>query len=227
MNSVLLVYILITLVLIRPLVIQFKIIKYSPEDDELIITKVLFFVFNLCLIAVTWLCYFKLRQVAWFYLLILAIICYYTYKPKKRKHMNNQNMFLDWVREAWNRLSQKSPKFFKVWQILWGGLLFLSGIPYTLAQFNITLPPPIDFLSSKFVAAMSFGAWLMSQFAIKTTPVAQTTEGSAVTILDKDKLPYTSKTESKEVQEQVPQPPVVSNLDDPNENIAGGVPPKV
>lgn len=116
--------------------------------------------------------------------------------------------FLNFLREALERVFQKSPKFFKWWQIISGIFTVLTGIPWALEQFNITLPPPFDAMANKAIAFFSAGALFMAQFPVKATAVAQTQEGKAVTVLDTNKLPFTEKSEAKDVKETVPPPPV-------------------
>lgn len=123
----------------------------------------------------------------------------------------NNNMFISFIQETIQRLFQKSPKFFKLWQIVYGGLILLTGVPYTLTQFGVSLPEPINTMSNKAVAFFAAGAWLMSRLTVKSTPVAQTEEGKAITLLDSKKLPFTTKTEAKEIEETIPQPPIIDD----------------
>jgi hypothetical protein len=116
--------------------------------------------------------------------------------------------FLNFGREALQRMFQKSPTFFKWWQRISGLFTILTGVPWILEQFNVTLPPPFDIMANKAVAFFSAGALFMAQFPVKPTIVAQTDEGKAVNVLNTTKLPFTEKSEAKDVKETVPPPPV-------------------
>lgn len=124
---------------------------------------------------------------------------------------------LNFLKETLQRVFEKSPTFFKWWQRIFGTLTLLSGIPYALDQFNINLPEPIATFANKAIMAFSAGAWFMAQFPVKTVPVAQTTEGEAVTVLDKSKMPFTVKSEAKDVQQSEPPPPVVPEIESPTD----------
>ena len=90
-----------------------------------------------------------------------------------------------WLQESFQRMAMKSPKFFRIWQIISGLCTMATGIPYLLVQFNITLPEPLASLSNKALLFFSAGAWFMAQFPIKNTVVPQP-EG---------KLPFSSNKE--------------------------------
>src|SRR4030095_4165871 len=114
--------------------------------------------------------------------------------------MNNAT-FLNWLRENLQRLFLKSPKFFKIWQLVSGGLMLLSGVPYLLTALGITLPEPLSTMSNKAVTFAAAGALLMSSLTVKTPAVAQTEEGQAVIVHDEKKMPFTTKTEAQEIKE--------------------------
>lgn len=116
--------------------------------------------------------------------------------------------FWNFLRETLERAFQKSPKFFKWWQIISGAFAMLTGIPWLLTQFNINLPEPLNTMANKAIAFFSAGALFMAQFPVKATTVAQTDQGKAVTVLDTQKLPFTEKSEAKDVKETVPPPPI-------------------
>jgi len=124
--------------------------------------------------------------------------------------------FLNFLRETLERVFQKSPKFFKWWQIISGVFTFFTGVPWILEQFNINLPPPFDVMANKAIAFFSAGALFMAQFPVKATTVAQTEEGKAVTVLNTTNLPFTQKSEAKDVKETQPPPPI-ANVPEPEE----------
>lgn len=80
-------YYLNTAIFCFPLWKQFKIIVRSPEEDPNIYSKVLFFVSGLALIIAMWFCYFRIRNAAWLFFLVIIVIASWTYnyKPKIKK----------------------------------------------------------------------------------------------------------------------------------------------
>jgi hypothetical protein len=119
---------------------------------------------------------------------------------------------LNFLQEIVGRWAKKSPKFFKWWQRISLGLTLVSGVPWVLKSFNIDLPPTIEPLASKFFTGVGAGLFLMSQMPVQNHPVGQTTVGKPIVVIDEKKLPFSAKVEEKEVQEQVPQPPVMENV---------------
>jgi hypothetical protein len=79
---VLVLYLVNTVLLIIPLWIQFGIIIKSPIGDKEIIRKVLFFIFDMCIMAAMWLGYYEVRGAAWFFFLIAIIVNVWTYFKK-------------------------------------------------------------------------------------------------------------------------------------------------
>lgn len=128
---------------------------------------------------------------------------------------------IDWIVELIQRFGMKSPKFFQKLGLISNILMLLSGIPYAIHQaeliFHFTSPEWLIFFSNKLVIGIGIGLKIASKLTIKTTPVAQTEEGEAVTVLDKTKLPFTTKTEAKEVEQTVPPPPVIPEVKSPSE----------
>ena len=106
----------------------------------------------------------------------------------------------------------KQPKYFKYWTWLSYGLIAISGIPLLLVQFNIILPQPFATLSNKFVSGVGTAMFIMSKLAVKTPIIAQTEAGQAVNVLNIQKMPFTAKTEAKEVSEENPAPPILEDL---------------
>lgn len=125
--------------------------------------------------------------------------------------------FLNFLREALERVFKKSPKFFKWWQIISGIFATLTGVPWVLEQFNVNLPPPFDVMANKAIAFFSAGALFMAQFPVKPTVVAQTSEGNAVTVMDKTNMPFTEKSEAKDIAATKPPPEVIAEIPEPEE----------
>lgn len=121
------------------------------------------------------------------------------------------------LQETLQRIFQKSPTFFKWWQIITGVLTCIAGIPFLMTNLGITLPEPFATMSNKAVTFAGGGAFFMSLMAVRQVPVAQTEEGKGIVVIDEKKLPFTAKSEEKKVQETVPQPPVIENVPDPSD----------
>lgn len=131
---------------------------------------------------------------------------WYLNERKKTHKMNN--VFFKFLQETLARLFQKSPVFFKIWQMVFGASMALAGIPYLLKQFNLNLPEPFNTMSNKVIAFAAAVGWLMSRLTVKDTTVAQTKAGEAVKATDKELLPFTAYEESKEIEKK--QPPVIN-----------------
>lgn len=121
----------------------------------------------------------------------------------------------DWITETLNRLFIKQPKYFKYWSWLSYAGMGVSGVPYLLTWFGVELSEPFATLSNKFVTGVSVAMYWMSKLAVKTAPVAQTETGEAIKITDDKKMPFTSKSEAKDVDKTVPPPPVVPEVPNP------------
>lgn len=132
----------------------------------------------------------------------------------------------DWLKESWQRFKMESPKFFTILNRLASLIILIPGLPYTLRQIeNIlfefgvvyTFPDILTVLSNKLAIGIGLGLKLGSWLTVKTTPVAQTEAGQAITVLEKSKMPFTTKSEAKEVEEIFPPPPVVPEVPEPEE----------
>jgi hypothetical protein len=125
--------------------------------------------------------------------------------------------FLNWLRESLQRLFMKSPRFFKIWQLISSLTMLLSGVPYILTALGVNLPEPLSTMSNKIVTYCAATALFMSSLTVKSPPVGQTEEGKAVTVLPTDKLPFTQKSEAIDVAKTVPPPPIVSEIPEPED----------
>lgn len=128
---------------------------------------------------------------------------------------------LDWLAESWQRLKMKRPKFFRNLGRAGDIVIMLTGLPYLLVQaedmFGFTAPAFLTVLSNKLAFGIGIGVKLASHLTVKSTHVAQTVEGQAVSVLDTSKLPFTEKSEAKEVRESVPPLPVDPTVPEPSE----------
>src|SRR6186997_2436264 len=109
------------------------------------------------------------------------------------------NPLVLWLQETLNRLFINQPKYFKWWTYLSYFLMALCGIPYLLSSLNIVLPEPFATLSSKFLSGVAVMMFWMSKLVVKTPAVGQTTEGQSVQVTSEKEMPYTAKSEAKEI----------------------------
>lgn len=85
MSTILILYLLNTILFSVVLVKQFLIISRAPIKDEKIVNKVVVFICCLALMAAMWLCYFMVRGAAWFFFLMAIIVIVWSYKDEKFK----------------------------------------------------------------------------------------------------------------------------------------------
>lgn len=116
--------------------------------------------------------------------------------------MGNANV-LTFLQELLQRLFTKSPKFFKIWTIISGTLVLITGIPDFITFLNIngfTLPNLWNTEVTKAVAWASRAALFMSLLTTQSKPVGvvSTNDGAMVIKATDDKqLPFTAATEQK------------------------------
>lgn len=106
-----------------------------------------------------------------------------------------------WLSENLQRFLQKSPTFFKVWTIINGILLFISGLPVILTQFGFT---DLNILPAYVLKIIAFAAaWglFMSKLPVKNSKDV-TVEGDIVIQKPKPSLPFTEKKEAPVVVDQ-------------------------
>lgn len=113
------------------------------------------------------------------------------------------NPFISFLQEIFLRLSSKSPLFFRIFQLLSGAVIAVSGLPLTLQWLGITLPPPYDALTNKTVAICSIVALFFSALTTQGKTVAIDQNGTPVKQSNSNKLPFTSQQESKAVEKEI------------------------
>jgi hypothetical protein len=91
------------------------------------------------------------------------------------------NNLLLFGQELFNRFIAPTPKYFKVWQLVFTVLTVLTGLPSALTALHVHLPEFWEHLASKTVAAASMGALVMAQMAVKPK------------VADTSQLPFTRK----------------------------------
>lgn len=113
---------------------------------------------------------------------------------------------LTFLKESLQRLFAKSPKFFKVWQIVSGILVLITGIPELINSlpFHVTIPDLWNARVTEAVAWASRAALFMSLLTTQSTPIGVTDEGkgNVLKATDSDKLPFTAAVEKKEAAKE-------------------------
>ncbi|HEY9340757.1 MAG TPA: hypothetical protein VIQ23_04200 [Hanamia sp.] len=113
--------------------------------------------------------------------------------------MQNANV-LNWLRENLQRLFVKSPLFFKIWTIIFGALVLITGVPDFINMLDIngiTIPNLWDDAITKAVAWASRGGFIMSMLTTQSNPTAITDQGKVIKTTDTKKLPFTAAVEQK------------------------------
>ena len=108
-------------------------------------------------------------------------------------------MALAFFQELLQRFFTKSPLFFRIWQWISATAAILTGIPPLLVSWGITIPHPYDALSSKFIAALTTGMWVMSRLTTQSTIVAGKDGEPPLKQTTATDLPFTAATEIKNI----------------------------
>lgn len=111
--------------------------------------------------------------------------------------MQQQNPFLAWLQESLQRLFKKSPKFFRIWQMVLGFTVVVTGLPALLTGWGIELPEALTILQNKVIAYISTGAFIMTQLSTQSTVVGVTPQGDILKKTDQKALPFTAQQEEK------------------------------
>ncbi len=118
--------------------------------------------------------------------------------------------------EFFNRLGRKSPKFFRILQLIGASLTFAGYIPSMLQRwFGLEVPGPTITMCED-IAKYASGFFAASLLPATSQVVAQTDEGSAVKVTDEKKFPFTANAEKKKIDESVPPPPIASDVPEPD-----------
>lgn len=106
------------------------------------------------------------------------------------------NALIAWLSENLNRLFAKSPKFFRVWQIIAVVLVLITGLPQLFEQFDINLPTLWNDRVNSAIAWASRGLLLMSLLSVQSKPIGVTDDGTVIKATN-EKLPFTASNEAK------------------------------
>ncbi len=109
------------------------------------------------------------------------------------------NPLIAWIQELFLRLTAKSPKFYKVWQIITGVLVLIVAVPNALQLLNIHLPQIFDKHIQDVVGWAATTMLFMSFLSVQGKTVAVDQNGNAVKQTNPDKLPFTAMQEAKAV----------------------------
>lgn len=106
------------------------------------------------------------------------------------------------LKETFTRLITKSPLFFRIWNLILGILIFITGLPTFLVYFDISIPSEWKLLMDKHVARAAIAVLLMSMLSAQSKTVAVTKEGEAVKQTNPDLLPFTAQIENKKAADK-------------------------
>jgi len=107
---------------------------------------------------------------------------------------------LTFLRENLQRLFTKSPLFFKVWMIISGALVLITGMPdfiNMLSGNGFHIPDLWNVKVTNAVAWASRAALFMSLLTTQSKPAGITQDGTVIKTTDTDKLPFTTASEQK------------------------------
>jgi hypothetical protein len=107
------------------------------------------------------------------------------------------NPLLSFLQEIFTRLKSKSPKFFVVWQWIFGTLTAIVGLPEFLQMFSIHLPQVFTPYLAHAITGASGLLFFMSKMPVETKTLAITSDGAVIKKTDENKLPFTSQAEKK------------------------------
>lgn len=113
----------------------------------------------------------------------------------------DQNPLIAWLKETLQRFATKSPKFFRIWQIVAGIATALTGLPALLAYYNIPLPEFLTVLQNKYAGFFALGLFIMSLLPSQPKIVAvDPVTGAPLSKTNEKALPYTARHEEKRVE---------------------------
>ena len=119
----------------------------------------------------------------------------------------NNNVFILFLKENLQRLFTKSPLFFKIWTLITGVLVLITGLPDLITWITsggITIPDLWNSYITNAVAWASRAGLLMSMLTTQSTPITLN-NGDVVKVTDTKALPFTAKAEQKQSDAVTPQ----------------------
>lgn len=112
--------------------------------------------------------------------------------------MQQKTDVMAFLQEIIVRFSQKSPKFFKVWNAINGIILFLSGLPVLLTQFGITDLNVLPAYVLKIITFASMWGLFMNKLTVKNSHEVINDNGTVIQKPCAD-LPFTEKKEDPKI----------------------------
>lgn len=100
------------------------------------------------------------------------------------------NAAIEFFSELINRLFAKSPKFFKIFQIVSGLVALVAGLPALLDSLHVVLPAALSALESKVVGVAGVVALFISLLTVDRSEPSTPVVGPTA-------LPLTDKAEAK------------------------------
>jgi hypothetical protein len=129
------------------------------------------------------------------------------------------NPLILFLQELFLRFSAKSPVFFKVWQVITGIPVLIIALPEALRIMHIDLPQVFSQHIQTIVSYAASGMFIMSLMTTQGKTVAVDQNGAPIKQSNADKLPFTTKVETKAVIKDIADdktPPVeVIQLENP------------
>lgn len=113
----------------------------------------------------------------------------------------NSNPFVSFITEIFTRLKSKSPKFFQIWQWIFGAIIAITGIPEFLKMINVSVSEPFSGPINRIVAICSAIVFIFAKLPVKSDPVTVTSDNKLLTKVPEDKLPFTEGQEKKKAIE--------------------------
>jgi hypothetical protein len=81
------------------------------------------------------------------------------------------NPIIDFLKETWNRLTSKSPLYFRIVQYISTIVAVIMGLPALLVHFQsdlgLTFPQWVGDYSSKLVGIAAAVAWVLAKLPVK------------------------------------------------------------
>lgn len=103
---------------------------------------------------------------------------------------------LSFIIETINRITAKSPKYFRIWQLIMACLALAGYSPSILSLFHIHTSA--EFVgTTKTIGTYFMGFFSASLLTTQSKAIAMTESGEILKKTDENKLPFTAKVEEK------------------------------
>lgn len=112
---------------------------------------------------------------------------------------------LTFLQENLQRLFTKSPMFFKIWTLIAGVFVLITGIPELLNALPFDLHIP-DVWNERTTIAVKWASRAAAAMALLTTkgiPVGITPGGNVLKVTNETKLPFTAALEKKSAEKNI------------------------